>query len=336
MIVLLYASAALVGLNVMCLIGLSAHRLRLTRDTRIRARLEHELEPVALSFVEGDADRRSLGSRRENEVLAEILGRYSRLLGGEGRDRVATFFERSGGVDSMLSMLRSRRGWRRATAAFALGDIGSPRAVGPLLGALRDSERDVRAAAARSLGRLEALDAVEPLVEALAEGRVPRAVVGRALLSIGPSAAPTLRRLVKHRDQAEREGAVQLLGLVGEASDATLLTACLKDTAAGVRAQAARALGRLGATSAASALQDVLRDRIPFVRGAAADALGQIGGHSAVPGLLAQAAWDEHAPSVAAARALAQLDRQELLRASRGSGTPPAIAEAADLAALTA
>jgi HEAT repeat protein len=328
------AAATLIVLNVACLVTIAISRLRLVRRERRQGILRQRLEPLALALVADDAVLPSRLKSEEAAVLADLMGRYGNRLSGDARDRVATYFERVGAVDHELSALASRRSWRRATAAFSLGDMGSPRAANRLVAALRDREPDVRAAAAGSLGRLRVEAAVESLVEALATRQVPRAVIGRALVAIGPAAAHRLTGLLEHPDAAEREAAVQLLGLVAGAEHMPLLLARLNDTSAGVRAQAARALGRLGEGSAAAALVGRLRDRIPFVRAAAAEALGLLGERVAVPGLLAQAAWDVHAPAVAAARAVALLDRGRLLEASTRTDVPAALAEAADLAEL--
>ena len=120
------------------------------------------------------------------------------------RERIAAYFERTGAVDEQLRLLRSRRGWKRATAAFALGDMGSPRAVPALLEALDDPSGDVRAAASRSLGRIGPVEAIEPLVTAGVERRVPRDVAMLALLDVGPSAVPRLLELTQHPEPRVR------------------------------------------------------------------------------------------------------------------------------------
>ena len=103
-----------------------------------------------------------------------------------------------------IAELCNRRTWKRARAPHLLGDMASRRAAGPLLAALEDRKRDVRAAAARSLGTLQCVEAVEPLVDALVSGRVPRAVVGQALLTIGSASRERLRGLVPHADPEVR------------------------------------------------------------------------------------------------------------------------------------
>ena len=55
------------------------------------------------------------------------------------------------------------RGW----TAGALGEIGSEKAVDPLIRALADEDRNVRGRAASALGRLKSEKAVDPLIAAL-------------------------------------------------------------------------------------------------------------------------------------------------------------------------
>ena len=133
-----------------------------------------ETPPEALDF-----DDRSL------RVLAGVLSRFARELRGAPRERIAAVFEESGLVERELRALTSRRAWRRAEAAQVLGHMSSSLAVGALVAALEDSEREVRAAAARSLGGFGGEAAVEPLVQVLDAGRVPYAVAAHAVLSIG-------------------------------------------------------------------------------------------------------------------------------------------------------
>src|SRR5262249_34444462 len=136
----------------------------------------------------------------EAEVFAELLSGYSRLLRGESRERIAAYFEASGAVSEEIRLLRSRCAWRRAAAAFAPGDMCSPRAAPDLVRMLDDRVREVRMAAARSLGRLGSVEAIERLVAAGVSGEVPRDVASLALLDIGPAAVPSLLELTAHDD----------------------------------------------------------------------------------------------------------------------------------------
>ena len=272
-----WGAVALTAASFFLVLLIAGRRLVFVHEDERRGRLEERLRPVALALVSGEElDGRAL-TDQDAAIVASMLARYARQLAGSARENVAAFFERHGYVDSEASRLRDRRDWRRARAAYTLGDMGSQRAVEPLLRSLGDESRAVRAAAGRSLGRLQAVEAVAPLVAALVERRVPRAVAGHALLSVGPSSLPRLRALARDPDAETRTVVIELIGLLGDAADAPLVSERLRDSSAEVRAKATRALGRLGAAEAAGELRTALADRIPFVRATAAIALGMIG-----------------------------------------------------------
>lgn len=332
--VVAWSTAALTSASIVLVAVLAGRRAVFAREDKGRRSAEERLRPLVLALVSGDDVPSSAITNGDAGMVASMLARYSRQLTGSARAHVTGFFERHGYADDEIARLRDRRGWRRARAAYTLGDMGSERALEPLLHALGDERRAVRAAAARSLGRLAAVDAVEPLVEALVQKRVPRAVAGQALLTIGSLSLPRLRALAQHAEPEIRAVVIELIGLLGDAADAPLVSRRLRDSSAEVRAKATRALGRLGAAEAAGELRTALDDRIPFVRATAAIALGMIGDRDAAPALLAQARTDEFDPAQAAARALARVDPPLLWDAARRLGQGPHVAEAADLTAV--
>jgi len=325
----------LLATSLVFIVVLTARRSYTGSRIRRRDRLTTELRPLAIAFVEGGADEAVPEYRGlEAEVFAELLGGYARLLRGEGRERIAAYFERRGGVDEQLRRLESRRAWKRATAAFMLGDMCSHRAVGELMPALGDRARPVRMAAARSLGRLEAVESIEPLIESGVSGRLPEDVTGLALFDIGPAAVPRLLELSASDEPAIRARALELVGLIGEARDAKQIVDRLSDPAAAVRAAAADALGRLGAGEARDALVRALDDRVPAVRAAAARALGQAGGRRAAEALLPVARGDSFEPARAAADALARIDPALVVAAAAEPDAGPHLREAADVVSL--
>jgi HEAT repeat protein len=327
-----WAALTLTAAGSLCAYALALRRLHLTRSDLRRRAGEERLGTVAAALAGGELPVGELGEA-DLVVVAELLARYSRQLTGDARSNIAGFFMRQGLVDREVTRLSDRRSWRRARAAFLLGDMCVPQALDPLLDALEDSSREVRSAAARSLGLLGSSQAVEPLVRALVERRVPRAIGGQALLTLGSEALGPLRPLVLHAEPDVRAAAVELVGLLGDAGDARLLTSRLRDSAAEVRAKAARALGRLGAEEATVELREALGDRIGFVRANAAVALGLVGDRASAPALIDVARSDEFDPAQAAARALSRLYPQLLWSAARDSTSGPHLAEAADLTA---
>jgi hypothetical protein len=332
--VLLTASVALAGMSVGMVVVLVSRRLVLSVRERRRTVLERRLEPAALDVIDGEIDPSRAFSRRESHALAAMVARYSRRLAGDSRGNVARFFVQRGDVAREIRGLRSRRVWRRASSAFALGDMASHEAVGALIAALDDRRRDVRAAAARSLGLLGSADAVPRLVECLAAHTVPEGVAGFALLSVGDAARGPLRGLLAHEGAGVRSVAAELLGFVGSAADGHALIGALADPSADVRAAAARALGRVGDDEAAAAVRVALDDRMPFVRTAAAHSLAALDDIDATDALARQAQTDAHEPAQAAARALALVDPDEAVTRGRAPGASRHLLQAAGLAAL--
>jgi HEAT repeat protein len=259
---------------------------------------------------------------------------YSRQLTGASRERIVDYWESSGLLDQQVRQLQSYFSWKRAEAAFVLGDVGPLRVAPLLVGLLDDPEHDVRAAAARSLGRLGAVEAIGPLITASVRGRLPREVADMALLDIGPPAVESLAELAGHEDPGVRASAVHLIGLTGAAADIGPVVDHLADPAASVRAASASSLGRLGAGEARDALIVALGDRVPDVRTAAARALGQIGGQQATEALIPIARTDLFEPARAAAQAIGRMDPAVLLRLAADHDTGPHLLEAADRAAL--
>ena len=92
----------------------------------------------------------------------------------------------------------------------ALGKLGDPQAVPPLIKALGDDWDDVRRAAAEALGRIGA-PAVPPLIQALGDSdRDVRAVSAEALGKLGdPRAVPALIQALGDSDRDVRRAAAE-------------------------------------------------------------------------------------------------------------------------------
>jgi hypothetical protein len=331
------SAVVLFASGVLTVAVLATRRALLARDERIRYELEPRLRPVAFALIDGEPVTVDDLDERGSQVLAAMLGRYAQQLSGSSREHISAFFEQQGHVFRELAYTHDRRVWRRAMAAHGLGDMGSQVAIPALLELLVDDpSTDVREAAARSLGALRAVDAVEPLVRALVSGSVARAIASQSLLTIGPPAVPELRELATDEDEAVRGRAVELIGLLGDAVDADILHARVRDPSAEVRAKAARALGRLGADEAAAELRHALADRIPYVRATAAIALGQVGDEAAADALFEQARIDSFEPARAAAMALVRIDPDRVRAAASMANAGPHLTEAADLLAIRA
>jgi len=321
--------------NVVLIIAIVIRHLLIGRRTRHVEALAARLRLPAIELVEGDGpiEPPELNAA-ETEVFADLLVKYGRQLTGASRDRIVRYWESSGLLDEHVRMLQSYFPWKRASAAFTLGDVGPPHVAPLLVGLLDDPERDVRAAAARSLGRLGAVEAIEPLITASVRGRLPRDVADMALLDIGSPAVESLAALTGHADPEVRTSALQIIGLIGAATDIGPMVDHLVDPAASVRSASAGALGRLGASEARDALVVALDDRVPAVRTAAARALGQMGGQHATEALIPIARADSFEPARAAAQSLGRIDPALVLRMAVDHDAGPHLLEAADRVAL--
>jgi HEAT repeat protein len=329
------AALSLSACSIAMLSVLVTRRWELARRARHRRQIEARLKPVALELLAAGSEPPPGLTGEEKEALADLLGRYAHSVRGPTHDNIVGYFARQGTVDRELAVLAgARASWRRGTAAFRLGDIGSEQAAPALIAALGDSDRAVRVAAARSLGRLRVPEAGTALVTAAADGRAPVGLVQWALLQIGPPALPELRSLLLSPNDRERAAAIQLIGLLGGPSDAREAEARLRDSSALVRAQAARALGRVGGERNLTALLEALEDRIPAVRAAAAISLGYLRDPRALDPLTEHAERDDSFDVAReAARAAARVDPTATASAARASGSEH-LREAVDLVGM--
>lgn len=333
MTVLDVLAIALSAASLLMLVVLVGRRGYLGVHERRRTTIEAGLKTVALELLHSGAEPPAALGGDEKQALADVLGRYARAVRGPTRDRIVAYFTREGTVDvELASLAAAPRAWRRAQAAFRLGDIATVDAAPALIAALHDSDRDVRSAAARSLGRLRVPEAGPELLAAAAE-RVPAGLVRWSVLQIGEQALPQLRSLLDSPEPGERAGAVTLIGLLGGPRDAAAVQERLGDDSSRVRAQAARALGRLGSERNLPALLAALEDQAPDARGAAAGALGQLRDRRSLEPLCTHSVSDLFDVARAAARAVAAIDPAFAAERARSTGSVH-LWEAADLAAL--
>lgn len=325
---------ALGVVNSVLLVVLAVRRFQLARDSRRREEVAMRLRPQVLAFLDGDEDLPDDLPHHERTIVASILGGYGRLVRGPGRERIAAYFEQHGDIERELDTLRNDSAhWRRAGAAYRLGDIGSPRGEPGLIAALDDDDPDVRSAATRSLGRLGSVAAVAPLIAAVADDRVPTALARWAVLQVGPPALPELRKLLRSESPDRRAGAVMLIGQLGDAADAEAIEERLRDASALVREEAARALGRIGGARSIPRLLAALSDRVPGVRACAAASLGRLRADAVAP-LLLLADHDQFDVARAAAQAAVSIDPKAAESAAAVRGASVHLLEALDDARL--
>lgn len=298
-------ATAVLSLGLLAVVSLMARRIVVSNAEIKRRSAEQQLQPLALALVSGEPVDDVPGDPSGQQVLAAMLTRYARQVSGESREHLIEFFEQHGAVAVQLDQLKSKQAWRRATAAYALGDMRSPQARSALEHALDDRDVSVRFAAARSLGRVGDQRSALELLRAYEDGRLVVSVCGEALIQLGVIALPAVSVAASSETVTVRRLALQLLGQLAGPSEWPLLAKSLTDPSADCRAAACVALGELGDDRATRLLAQSTHDRIPKVRASAAEALGRLGDPSQLDALLTLLSSDfdtARAAAVAAAR----------------------------------
>jgi HEAT repeat protein len=171
-------------------------------------------------------------------------------------DLLATLGDKRATTDLVAELQRSRV--KKQKIVEALGKIGDPDALVPLLSLLDDKDPALRK---------EVLKDIEPMLD------------GRA--------ADVLIKVLGDHDDDERMLAVDYLGVLSsKAAVPKLLNLTSEDTAAALRLSAIRALGRIGDPRASKTLVALVRDGKPDVRLEAADALANLKDPASVAPLL--------------------------------------------------
>ena len=325
--VILIAAAAMVAIGVIAVAAwffYTAYLTRLERGLAVRKGVYREM--VAGLAADERALLQPAILRADTlydlEALEAVLEEQAR----NSTDRPAWLldaYDRLGLVDKYIERLRNARQWRdRAFAAELLGRVGSAKAVPVLLDtvqATRTEDADVREIALRALARIADPRAVEPLLEALRTSEVwlaPR--IADILSRHGDLVAdPLIDLLEKPGRQPARAWAANILGEVHADRAFPVLVRSLGDLEDEVRGKAATALGRLGDRRAVPyLLEHLLSDPAPFVRARIAGALGQFGGADVIDRLvraLGDPAWWVRMRSVEALEQIGEVAEGPLL-----------------------
>jgi len=174
-------------------------------------------------------------------------------------------------VELLIVALRNTDSDVRDRATRALGALKDPRAVEPLIMALKDDpDSDVRKSAAAALGAAKDPRAVEPLIVAL---KAPDALRIRDS-GVGMREFKDPASLPKDADWKVRKNAAEALGALKDHRAVEPLIAALEDWNSGVRDSAAGALKGIGAP-AVEPLIAALRDPNAWLRLGAARVLGE-------------------------------------------------------------
>ncbi len=134
----------------------------------------------------------------------------------------------------------------RWKAAEALSKIGTP-AVGELIGALSNPDEDVRWKAAIALGDIGDARAIDPLIGLLGDpDRFVKSRVAYALGKIGQPAVHPLTGALNNGDPGVKWGAAIALGMIKDPAALPVLVKALSDRSESVRDEAAAALSGMG------------------------------------------------------------------------------------------
>ncbi|HLL65545.1 MAG TPA: HEAT repeat domain-containing protein [Micromonosporaceae bacterium] len=308
LVVLLAATA---GIGATIVTGRAARRSRQRRDERLAA----PARQVLLAIAAGDDDPDGIEAlvalppapwRAVEPTAIALLG----TLRGDSHAKLVSVFDRRDAAAGAMRDLRRRDPVRRARAADVLGHLPRTDSIPALTALLDDRSADVRAAAVRALGRIGDPSAAQPLLACLARHRpVAEQLVAQALVRLGVDALPDLLTALRHRDEAVRATAVQVLGLIGAVDAADDVADTLRcDESLEVRIRAARTLGRLGARhSLAPLLHAVEPAESTALRSEAARALGDLGAVAAATPLAVLLADPAYPVAHEAARSLLQL-----------------------------
>ena len=230
-------------------------------------------------------------------------------LKGEDRETLARLLESRGAVAAARRQCKSHRAESRSAACQLLGDAGSAFAVLDLVPLLDDRSLAVRLDAAKALGRLGQPSAVAPLLGAV-KGRhpIPIDVVADAVEHIHDCPVSLLRQCVLDPSASTRAIGAELLGRLHVLEAIGDLIDVLEgDPTPHVRIRAARALGRLESPRAINPLLACLASGSPALRAETATALGRLGSPAAIPELRMMLFGPSPRMSELAAQALATI-----------------------------
>lgn len=210
--------------------------------------------------------------------------------------KIASAYEQMGFADVDLRRMRNLFWWNRAEGARCLGQMRIERASPYLLRALKDRVLEVRLISAWALGRIGNPDVILPMLESLANAsKIAGMRLSSTIFELGEKAVGVLTHVVAHPDPAVRLLVAHLLGeLQSPKATADIIHMSRKEEDKEVRIAACKAMGTIGDRKAAPVLIKLLADEAWEIRAQAAKALGRIGVISAIAHLqraMCDGAW---------------------------------------------
>jgi len=218
--------------------------------------------------------------RKEIERLSS-LDPVERAAAVKGLGRIAD----PRAVEPLIHALRDEDPQVRKNAVTALKWTQDPRAVEPLIGVLKDEVQEVREGAVQALGRLRDPRAVDPLIGVLRDWPSMYSV-GRSLKEIGEPAVEPLIAALTDDNSVVRAAAAKALGSIEDPRAVEPLILALGDEDPQVRKNAVTALRWIQDPRAVEPLIGSLKDEVREVREGAVQALGRLRDPRAVDPLI--------------------------------------------------
>ncbi|MDD4004104.1 MAG: HEAT repeat domain-containing protein [Elusimicrobiaceae bacterium] len=223
----------------------------------IAAQLKSPAAPVRLSAAKALAKLSSDAMRAEAaKTVLPLLTSEDRLARASALDAAGSL-KLKDAVLILLDILKNEKDPLRSRAASALGQIGDPAAIKPLLQAMSSpGDWQLQAAAAAALGELQ----YKP-------------------------AAPVIIDLYKNANLAAKITLARALGTLKSTEAVSALGAGAADSDLRVKLTAIAALKEIGSPDAGVFLVPALGDAEPSIRAAAADALAKCSAENQLPDL---------------------------------------------------
>jgi len=228
----------------------------------------------------------------------------------------------SSAVKHISGMLELKYNDRRTAmaAARALGEIGAPQALRPLIAALKSEDGGVSNAAAEALGEIGDQQAVESLIDTFDTNKHQGYKCSECIEALGQiggsRATEALTHILEYDTYPNHKfyayAAAKALGQIGDPQTVESLIAALKYPDSKVNEAAATALGQIGDSRAVEVLIAALDKS--WLMEAVATALGQIGDSRAVEALISTLEYTGHRDGqvrISAAKALSEITGQE-------------------------
>jgi cyclophilin family peptidyl-prolyl cis-trans isomerase/HEAT repeat protein len=212
--------------------------------------------------------------------MALALGRIGPATFDDTNDNgVKDEGERQAGVAQLVTLVNDRDANVRATAAFALGQIGDPTSIDALLQFANDADGDVAGEAVEALSKLAAK---VPLTRyaAFTAAQTPEGIRARAIRFLfrfkSDEASTIAADALASPAPRIREEATYALARRGYAAARPRLELLVNDPNPQTRANVMSALGRIAAPESLPRLVEALRDPHPWVRTNAVVAIARL------------------------------------------------------------